>query len=139
MLQTIIISLITGIINFNYWFSYILFLIIVGGILILFIYITRIASNEKFKLSYKIILLIFRISLLLLLIITFIDSFLFNNINILELKNQNLNYYYNYSINKYLNWPSNLILFIIIIYLLITLIIVVKITNIEYGPLRQII
>ena len=34
--------------------SYILFIIIIGGILVLFIYITRLASNEIFSLSNKI-------------------------------------------------------------------------------------
>jgi len=35
-------------------FSYILFIIIIGGILVLFIYITRLASNEIFSPSNKI-------------------------------------------------------------------------------------
>ena len=35
-------------------FSYILFIIIIGGILVLFIYITRLASNEIFSQSNKI-------------------------------------------------------------------------------------
>ena len=36
------------------WFSYILFIIIIGGILVLFVYITRQASNEVFSPSNKI-------------------------------------------------------------------------------------
>ena len=32
-----------------FWVSYILFIIIIGGILVLFIYITRLASNEIFS------------------------------------------------------------------------------------------
>nr|ARH54127.1 NADH dehydrogenase subunit 6 [Brachyta interrogationis] len=140
LIQTMMISLTTGMMNFNYWFSYILFLIMIGGMLILFIYMTSIASNEKFKFSYKMMLFIILMSSLLLLIMMLMDSFLINNnMNILELKNLNLNYSYECSMNKYLNWPSNLILFLIMIYLLITLIMVVKITNIEYGPLRQMI
>ena len=35
-------------------FSYILFIIIIGGILVLFIYVTRLASNEIFSPSNKI-------------------------------------------------------------------------------------
>jgi hypothetical protein len=38
----------------KFWFSYILFIIIIGGILVLFIYITRLASNEIFISSNKI-------------------------------------------------------------------------------------
>lgn len=40
-------------------------------------------------------------------------------------------------IRKFFNFPSRIILIIIIIYLFITLIAVVKIVNINYGPLRQ--
>jgi len=38
----------------RFWCSYILFIIIIGGILVLFIYITRLASNEIFSPSNKI-------------------------------------------------------------------------------------
>ena len=38
----------------SFWFSYILFIIIIGGILVLFIYIRRLASNEIFSPSNKI-------------------------------------------------------------------------------------
>ena len=38
----------------RFWVSYILFIIIIGGILVLFIYITRLASNEIFPPSNKI-------------------------------------------------------------------------------------
>ena len=37
-----------------FWCSYILFIIIIGGILVLFMYITRLASNEIFSPSNKI-------------------------------------------------------------------------------------
>ena len=38
----------------KFWVSYILFIIIIGGILVLFIYITRLSSNEIFSPSNKI-------------------------------------------------------------------------------------
>ena len=38
----------------RFWFSYILFIIIIGGVLVLFLYITRLASNEIFSPSNKI-------------------------------------------------------------------------------------
>ena len=37
-----------------FWYSYILFIIIIGGILVVFIYITRLASKEIFSPSDKI-------------------------------------------------------------------------------------
>jgi hypothetical protein len=38
----------------DFWSSYILFIIIIGGILVLFIYVTILASNEIFSPSNKI-------------------------------------------------------------------------------------
>nr|QWB85739.1 NADH dehydrogenase subunit 6 [Trichoferus campestris] len=133
--ETLMISLLTGMLNYNFWFSYILFLIMVGGMLILFIYMTSVASNEKFKFSLKISSLI-SILLMFMLILLFIDQFTlqFNMLNsdLIQSKFNETN-----SINKYVNFPNNLIMVMAIIYLLITLIMVVKITNMKNGPLRQ--
>lgn len=41
-------------------------------------------------------------------------------------------------LNKIYNYPTNLVTLLLINYLLITLIAIVKITNIFYGPIRQI-
>nr|YP_010486372.1 NADH dehydrogenase subunit 6 [Pseudoechthistatus chiangshunani]UVW93777.1 NADH dehydrogenase subunit 6 [Pseudoechthistatus chiangshunani] len=136
LIQTTLIALTTGMMNYNYWFSYIIFLIMIGGMLILFIYMTSVASNEKFKFSYKIL---FLISMMFLLIFFefFMDSYFFNLIMKNSLFNQNWNLNFNLIMNKFLTWPMNLIFYLIIIYLLITLIMVVKITDIKSGPLRQ--
>nr|YP_010363600.1 NADH dehydrogenase subunit 6 [Priotyrannus closteroides]UNZ12714.1 NADH dehydrogenase subunit 6 [Priotyrannus closteroides] len=137
LLQTTLISIITGIMNFNFWFSYILFLIMVGGMLILFIYMTSIASNEKFKFSSK--LFITTTALIsILLVSTIADKFLLNtNMITNDIINQNINSENTLSMTKYMNQPSSSNLIMIMIYLLITLIMVTKITNIQYGPLRQ--
>nr|YP_009860231.1 NADH dehydrogenase subunit 6 [Neoplocaederus obesus]QKW88548.1 NADH dehydrogenase subunit 6 [Neoplocaederus obesus] len=137
LLQTISVSLITGMMNYNYWFSYILFLVMVGGMLILFIYMTSVASNEKFKFSFKILVVslifaIFSISL------TLIDLFFSNYfLSTFDLTSQSIYSKNELSMTKFLNWPSSSVLALMITYLLITLIMVVKITNVQYGPLRQ--
>nr|YP_009995360.1 NADH dehydrogenase subunit 6 [Ochthebius glaber]QNP09776.1 NADH dehydrogenase subunit 6 [Ochthebius glaber] len=133
LMQTILIALITGAMNFNYWFSYILFLIMIGGMLVLFIYMTSIASNEKFKFNNK--LMFMNISLMILTL----TNVIMNNF-IINLNNFNFNFDYNsnyFMLNKFFNIPSNLIMFMMIIYLFITLIAVVKITVFKLGPLRQ--
>nr|YP_003097174.1 NADH dehydrogenase subunit 6 [Psacothea hilaris]ACR44363.1 NADH dehydrogenase subunit 6 [Psacothea hilaris] len=136
LLQTTMIALITGMMNFNYWFSYIIFLIMIGGMLILFIYMTSVASNEKFKFSYKLTLAcIFITSIMSLLFI--IDLYYFNLNSMNNLFNQVNHENFKLSMNKFMNWPMNMNFFLMIIYLLVTLIMVVKITNIQYGPLRQ--
>nr|YP_009995412.1 NADH dehydrogenase subunit 6 [Ochthebius lividipennis]QNP09828.1 NADH dehydrogenase subunit 6 [Ochthebius lividipennis] len=133
LIQTITISLITGFLNFNYWFSYILFLIMIGGMLVLFIYMTSVASNEKFKINNKIILLIISF-MTIMMIFTFNDNYfiMINNFNKFIYMNNNY-----LMLSKFYNLPSNSIMFLMIIYLFITLIAVVKITNFNLGPLRQ--
>nr|QYC35491.1 NADH dehydrogenase subunit 6 [Cyphonocerus sanguineus klapperichi] len=134
LIQTLMISLITGLMSINYWFSYILFIIMIGGMLVLFIYMTSIASNEKFSHNNKILI----IMILLMLMITFMlmsDQFInyMSSVNSTSINNSS----FENSLNKYLSYPFMMISLSIITYLLITLIAVVKITNIKYGPLRQ--
>nr|QIV24728.1 NADH dehydrogenase subunit 6 [Howea angulata] len=138
LLQTLMISLITGLMNYNFWFSYILFLIMVGGMLILFIYMTSVASNEKFKFSSKLAISSILILLTSLTLMMILDYY-FSSMNFLnyDFVNQNSTAENNKSLIKFLNTPGSSNLTIIIIYLLITLIMVVKVTNINYGPLRQ--
>nr|QWB85945.1 NADH dehydrogenase subunit 6 [Menesia sulphurata] len=135
LLQTTLIALFTGMLSHNFWFSYILFLIMIGGMLILFIYMTSIASNEKFKFSTNLTLM-FYFSLTPMLIFI-IDLYFFNMMLNLDLNNMLNSISFNMTLNKFINWPQNLIFMMMIIYLLITLIMIVKVTNINYGPLRQ--
>nr|ALO70838.1 NADH deshydrogenase subunit 6 [Philonthus fimetarius] len=133
--QTILISLMTGLMQINFWFSYILFLIMIGGMLVLFIYMTSIASNEKFMFSNKIMTLMFFMLIMTMIMYFNIDNKFFHLINFSS--NYPSNYQFYLNLSKFFNHPSNIILFMMIIYLFITLIAVVKITNIKIGPLRQ--
>lgn len=137
LIQVTLIAIATGIITYNFWFSYILLIIIIGGILVLFIYITRVASNEKFRYSNKVTIIII-IAIGIRIIRIFIDPFKrYQLISRTDTIISRKTVIFRFSLNKYLNYPSNWIIILIIIYLLITLIAVVKITNVTYGPLRQ--
>nr|YP_009694394.1 NADH dehydrogenase subunit 6 [Pterostichus niger]QEI26054.1 NADH dehydrogenase subunit 6 [Pterostichus niger] len=141
-IQTLLIALITGMFSYSFWYSYILFLIMIGGMLILFIYMTSLASNEMFNFSIKMSLFIITSILSIMLSYLLIDYMmlnpLFKNSNMIELiyntmlKNENLS-----SLNMIYNMPNNLISFMLMNYLFLTLIAVVKITDINHGPLRQ--
>nr|QXG19131.1 NADH dehydrogenase subunit 6 [Drosophila bifasciata] len=142
LIQTIFICLITGLMTKSFWYSYILFLIFLGGMLVLFIYVTSLASNEMFNLSIKLTLLASLILFFLLVTSILIDKsstsfFLINN----EMNPiMNLNSYISensLSLNKLYNFPTNLITILLMNYLLITLIVVVKITKLFKGPLRM--
>nr|AND96136.1 NADH deshydrogenase subunit 6 [Onthophagus cuniculus] len=133
LMQTINLSLYMGYLNLNYWYSYILFLIMIGGMLVLFIYMTSIASNEKFTPSIKLFLFSMLIMFIYFNFMWLIDPFyltLNNNFN-------EYNDFINLSLNKYFNFPNNIIMYMLILYLLITLLAIVKITEFKKGSLRQ--
>nr|YP_009002234.1 NADH dehydrogenase subunit 6 [Acanthacorydalis orientalis]AHG99135.1 NADH dehydrogenase subunit 6 [Acanthacorydalis orientalis] len=139
LLQTINICLTSGMLIKTFWFSYILFLIMLGGMLVLFIYMTSLASNELFSISMK--NLLFNISLMFMVIlITLIEYFQPSSIimnidmNIIENIYSNEN---SMNLIKLYNFPTMNLSLLLINYLFLTLIIVVKITNIFFGPLRQ--
>nr|ADW41322.1 NADH dehydrogenase subunit 6 [Drosophila littoralis] len=141
LIQTILISLITGLMTKTFWFSYILFLIFLGGMLVLFIYVTSLASNEMFNLSIKLTLISMSLFLMLLILTFIMDKpstsfFLLNNE--MEVISSNYSYFTenSLSLNKLYNFPTNLITILLMNYLLITLIVIVKITKMFKGPLR---
>nr|ARH53984.1 NADH dehydrogenase subunit 6 [Pantoxystus rubricollis] len=138
LIQTIIISLTSGLIYYNFWFSYILFLIMVSGMLIMFIYMTSIASNEMFKLPKKLLIFSSLMMILFSFILLYIDNYYsipynFNYNNMIQSTNL-----INYTLNKFFNTPFMKIIISLMIYLLITLIAIVKIVgNNSIGTLRH--
>nr|QVL29249.1 NADH dehydrogenase subunit 6 [Ceratitis quilicii] len=141
LIQTIQICLLTGLMAKSFWFSYILFLIFLGGMLVLFIYVTSLASNEMFSLSMKlttISLIIFSIIMIIYILLDKTSSSFFIHNNEMQpiyylnmmMKENSLN------LQKLYNYPTNFLTILLMNYLLITLIAVVKITKLFYGPLR---
>nr|WAU48181.1 NADH dehydrogenase subunit 6 [Abrota ganga] len=144
LIQTFLTCIISGMLINTYWFSYILFLIFLGGLLVLFIYVSSVASNELFKFSYM-NKMMFMIYIFLILNISF---FFQNNLKWLNLSfNDEMNNFfnlflffnneYNFNLSKLYNSQTYFLMIMMIIYLFITLIAVVKITNIFFGPLRS--
>ena len=109
--------------------------------LVLFIYVTSLASNEMFNFSSKLLVINLLIFLLIILIFRIKDHELtINYIKTYETEQfKNLKFFIDENslhLNKLYNFPINLITIILIIYLFLTLIAIVKITNIFEGPLR---
>nr|AVN67305.1 NADH dehydrogenase subunit 6 [Blaberus sp. B007] len=135
LIQTTFIAIMTGLLSQSFWFSYVLFLIFLGGMLVLFIYVASLASNEMFLLSTKLMMLSFMMMLIIFL--------LFMNMSLTNLQNQEINNFimlFNQlplPLIKLYNQPTNIITIMLAMYLFLTLIVVVKITNIFEGPLRQ--
>nr|YP_009693807.1 NADH dehydrogenase subunit 6 [Panorpa debilis]QEI03730.1 NADH dehydrogenase subunit 6 [Panorpa debilis] len=143
LIQTLLICMITGLVTSTFWFSYILFLVFLGGMLILFIYMTSLASNEMFTFSSKLTLMMIFTIMISITMFFIIDQnlWIFNFINI-DMENMFKLNFLNMSENslnltKLYNFPTSIITIMLINYLFLTLIAIVKITNIFYGPLRQ--
>nr|YP_009316758.1 NADH dehydrogenase subunit 6 [Anax imperator]AOW43649.1 NADH dehydrogenase subunit 6 [Anax imperator] len=140
LIQTLLMCLITGCMGYTAWFSYILFLVFLGGMLVLFIYMTSIASNEIFHKSNYILMFISMsvIMFIALCIIIFADPIMisFNNtseitsmINMFNTTEKNI-------MSSLYNYPNALITIFMVIYLFLTLIVIVYITKSHQGPLR---
>nr|YP_009727754.1 NADH dehydrogenase subunit 6 [Rhinoestrus usbekistanicus]QHX99787.1 NADH dehydrogenase subunit 6 [Rhinoestrus usbekistanicus] len=140
LIQTTLISLMTGMFMKTYWFSYMLFLVFLGGMLVLFIYVTSLASNEMFSFSTKLMLFSLSILIPLMLMMLLMDKNNFHQIINNEMNSiyQMISYISENSLllNKLYNYPTNMLTMNLMIYLLITLIAVVKITKLSKGPLR---
>nr|AWN56419.1 NADH dehydrogenase subunit 6 [Strongygaster brasiliensis] len=140
LIQTMLISTMTGLTSKSFWFSYILFLVFLGGMLVLFLYVTSLASNEMFSFSNKLFLMMMLILMSNMSMLYFIDKNLLMQFKNLEMNSiKMLETYFlenSLSLNKLYNYPNNLFTILLMIYLLISLIVVIKITNLFQGPLR---
>nr|QNE85463.1 NADH dehydrogenase subunit 6 [Nanna flavipes] len=140
LIQTTLVSMSSGLMTKSFWFSYILFLVFLGGMLVLFIYVTSLASNEMFSLSIKLSLISIIIFMMMMFMLIFIDKnnlMNYSNTEMQLISNANSYMMENYlSLNKLYNYPNNLLTILLMNYLLITLIAIVKITNLFKGPLR---
>nr|YP_009469780.1 NADH dehydrogenase subunit 6 [Eomantis yunnanensis]AVE15773.1 NADH dehydrogenase subunit 6 [Eomantis yunnanensis] len=135
-LQTIMMCLISGSMSMSFWFSYILLLIYLGGMLVLFMYVTSLASNEMFYYSNKVLLMFLLLPLIFLSLYIMDIDFHMNLYENME-NNINLNMSSNNHLLKMYNQPINNITIMIASYLFLTLIVVVKMISIYKGPLRQ--
>nr|YP_009538153.1 NADH dehydrogenase subunit 6 [Athyma libnites]AYN60935.1 NADH dehydrogenase subunit 6 [Athyma libnites] len=141
--QTLLTCLISGLLINTYWFSYILFLIFLGGLLVLFIYVSSVASNELFKIHF-----ISKFSIIYILFILIFSILFKNNLTWMNFSfnDEMINFFnstlffnneYNFNLSKLYNKQNYWMMLMMIIYLFITLIAIVKITNIFFGPLRS--
>nr|WMQ77951.1 NADH dehydrogenase subunit 6 [Auzata chinensis] len=143
LIQTLMICLLSGMMIKTYWFSYILFLTFLGGLLVMFIYVASIASNEMFKIKLNLIIfMLMTISLISILEMFFINEMKWMNFNYnMDMLNYfNMKFFNeenNINLNKLYNNQTFLMMMMMIIYLFITLIAVVKVINIFFGPLRS--
>nr|WNL54482.1 NADH dehydrogenase subunit 6 [Amitermes cryptodon] len=132
LIQTTMVCLISGTMYSSFWFSYILFMIMIGGMLVLFMYMTSLASNEMFSPSNKMLVT----TLMLLPILMHMMPTVTNN--------KEMNTHNTMTENEILttttvmyNQMMGTMTTLLVLYMLLTLIVVVNIINVSKGPLRH--
>nr|YP_010384960.1 NADH dehydrogenase subunit 6 [Pinnotheres excussus]UPL64957.1 NADH dehydrogenase subunit 6 [Pinnotheres excussus] len=138
LIQTVLISLSIGFSTFSFWTSYILFLIFLGGMLILFIYVASLASNEYFSFSISKLMILSFILTFLSIMLVFFNELFFSPTTLIPSPSLDFLTSTPLTINWIYNTPFMNFTIFIIIYLLLTLIVIVKIINLFKGPLRLI-
>nr|QOL00579.1 NADH dehydrogenase subunit 6 [Filchnerella yongdengensis] len=141
IIQTFIVGLITGTMMESFWLPYISFLTFLAGTLVLFIYITSIASNELFKTKSIVMVISMIMTIITTMILIIADKMMFLDV-IKNTETMNINNSINFqemtmSLEKFYNNPTFMITMMMMIYLFLALLAVVKITNINQGPIRK--
>nr|WRQ18287.1 NADH dehydrogenase subunit 6 [Onukigallia sp.] len=129
LMQTIMMIILMNKITSSSWFPMITFLMMIGGLMILFMYMSSIASNEKFKMNIKLI------TLMMLLMIT-TDEMMINTQtteNQSMMINDNLE---KLSMNKLYSKTLSISI-IMVVFLLLTMIAISKMVKHYEGPLRS--
>nr|WFS78635.1 NADH dehydrogenase subunit 6 [Phyllozelus siccus siccus] len=145
--QTLAMCIMMSLMTSNSWISYILFLVFLGGMLVLFLYITSLASNELFSnnTNFNTSTLLFLITLMGFLLFFFnMDlmtwHMLTSNIDNHPLTTDMHPKYeepLSYTLMKLYANHSGKISLTLMIYLLLSLLVVVYINNTFVGPLRS--
>nr|AQP26522.1 NADH dehydrogenase subunit 6 [Nasutitermes triodiae] len=132
LMQTIMICLISGTMYSSFWFSYILFMIMIGGMLVLFMYMTSLASNEMFAPSNKML----TVSSVTLPILMYLMPTVTNNKE-MNMHNTMMENEITTTTTVMYNQMMGTMTTMLVIYMLLTLIVVVNIINVSKGPLRH--
>nr|YP_009529027.1 NADH dehydrogenase subunit 6 [Phryganea cinerea]AXU98782.1 NADH dehydrogenase subunit 6 [Phryganea cinerea] len=136
IIQTTIMSMMLGSMSISFWMSYMMFLTFIGGMLVLFIYVASLTSNKLNFLTWNKIFLLSSITI----VFFFIMKIYFFNMNLEMEKFLNLFLFMNMENNLFLsNFYNKNEMFLTILlmnYLMLTLVIVTKISNLSYGPMR---
>nr|YP_010181533.1 NADH dehydrogenase subunit 6 [Eurycantha calcarata]QVD43194.1 NADH dehydrogenase subunit 6 [Eurycantha calcarata] len=129
IIQTTFISIISGLMYKSFWFSFILFLMFIGGMMVLFIYMTSLVPNKMFSMSNKNITITMLMIMMMYMLLNSNYLMMNNDMNLLNNTTSML--------MKMYNSPMNISIMLMALYLLFTMITVFKITDMNSGPLRM--
>uniref|UniRef100_A0AAU7YU48 NADH dehydrogenase subunit 6 n=1 Tax=Stephanitis macaona TaxID=3156568 RepID=A0AAU7YU48_9HEMI len=129
ILQTLLISVISSTMISSFWYSYLMILIMVSGLLILFMYMASIASNEKFHMSNK--LFIYMILLMILYLNYYMKTKELHEKKIKVMDNQEM------IMSKLFNYKFISPTILMIMWLFMMMIIISFLITSNEGPMRK--
>lgn len=134
LIMTLLISLSLGCWFVSYWFSYTLFLVLLGGLLVIFVYVALLAPNEPFKQSkFLFVVPLACFSVLGVGIFWFespaSSSFILESRNVVYLKEVLLALFYSEELYQ--------LTIFLVLFLLLTLLVVVAILRGNRSPIRR--
>nr|UGN61378.1 NADH dehydrogenase subunit 6 [Typhlocybinae gen. 1 sp. 2 BY-2021a] len=128
MQTTLIVMMMNKMLNSS-WFAMITFMMMIGGLLIMFMYMSSIASNEKFMININ-------MTLMIIIMLTVQDELMIiNQMN--EDQEMMKPNEMNFSMTKIYNNKSMMLTIMLALYLLLTMISITKIVKHNKGPLRK--
>nr|AZZ89099.1 NADH dehydrogenase subunit 6 [Paracatonidia sp. SX-2018] len=136
MTQTILVCLMMTEVSKNSWFAFILFITIIGGLMIMFMYMSSIASNEMFKPMNLTIMMMITLLIITMIIMNKDETMkmtckMFNN-KTLTLNNEEMK-----TTLKFYNLNKMNITLIMMMIMLLTMVSVTNISTTFEGPLKK--
>nr|UPL66060.1 NADH dehydrogenase subunit 6 [Cyrtorhinus sp.] len=135
IIQTLLISLMSGMMMKSFWMSYILTITMLSGMLVLFIYMSSIASNEKFK-NKKILWMCFMLMMIMTSMFLFLEKKMIIKNNYLGMEMSSIKMSEILFLNKMFMAKNMMITILMVIYLFISMIVSTSLINISEGPMR---
>nr|YP_009467161.1 NADH dehydrogenase subunit 6 [Phatnoma laciniatum]ARB50166.1 NADH dehydrogenase subunit 6 [Phatnoma laciniatum] len=128
IMQTLLISITSGYILNTFWYSYIILLIILSGMLVMFMYMASTASNEKFKM---------KVNMLMLSLILLTMGFLSEKKSIQKLEWMSPNQDQILTMTKLFSTKMTLPMIMTVIYLFLTMFMINILVKTTDGPMRK--
>uniref|UniRef100_A0AAU7VAV4 NADH-ubiquinone oxidoreductase chain 6 n=1 Tax=Stenopsocus pygmaeus TaxID=3074948 RepID=A0AAU7VAV4_9NEOP len=135
--QTLALTLFLGTLIKSFWFLYLLILIFVGGMLVLFIYVTSIFPNEKFDVNNSNSVNTIMIMFLLFILLVIYTNFFNLTPSLGSLENLALTNKFMIPSVKMFSFNTSMLLIFMVNYLFYCMVVVIKITSFFKGPLRK--
>nr|ANH54454.1 NADH dehydrogenase subunit 6 [Myzus persicae] len=132
LIQTMTLTMMINLINKTAWISFMIFILYIGGLMIIFLYISSIAFNElNINKNYK--NMIFKLIIIFFTLLYFKMYFNMENMNYENKFMFEDNFYL---LNMFM-MPNNLMIYMIMFILFFMLILIIWMLKINKGPIRQ--